>query len=581
MRTITTQLQEAFRSAIAAAFGIEADPLVAPAASEQFGDYQSNAAMSLAKALGTGGRKMPPREVAGRIRDHLNIGHMAEVEIAGPGFINLKLKSEWIASQLAAVCGDERLGIERVSPVQRVVVDYSSPNVAKEMHVGHLRSTNIGDAISRILEFQGHQVIRQNHLGDWGTQFGMLLTYLRSCGSAADAQLADLEQFYRAAKKRFDEDPAFADESRRAVVRLQAGGQQELSAWRRIVDESRRHFQNLYKRMNVRLSPADERGESFYNPLLPDVVRELLDRGVAVESQGAVVVFVEGFEAPLIVRKSDGGFGYATTDLAALRYRARELGAQRVIYVTDARQMQHFAQVFATARRAGWVDGVQMEHVVFGSILGADGKPLKTREGETVKLKDVLDEAESRAHELVTRKNPSLSSEQRLEIARAVGIGAVKYFDLARDRTGDYVFDWDKMLALDGNTAPYLQYAYARIRSIFRRQGAAAGPNAGAGRGGGEQVPTIVLTTPFEVRLATHILRLGEVLAAVSRELKPHHLCNYLYELAVRFSGFYENCPVIQSEEPVKSSRLVLCDVTARALALGLDLLGIEHPEQM
>ncbi|MCY2951373.1 MAG: arginine--tRNA ligase [Planctomycetota bacterium] len=598
MQTITVQLEAVFRKAISKAFGVQADPLIAQAVNEKFGDYQSNAAMGLAKQLATKtGQKTNPRSVAEKITENLELGDIAsEISIAGPGFINVRLSGDWLRKQLASIGGDPRLGIETTANPRQVVVDYSGPNVAKEMHVGHIRSTLIGDALARTIEFQGNPVIRQNHLGDWGTQFGMLIAYLDSpdrktpvdyevhiydtlgvnksenTGTSPQTQvhISDLEEFYRAAKVEFDKVPPFADRAREIVVALQAGDADIVAKWNMIVEASRQHFQPLYLRMGINLSRADERGESFYNPFLAEVVNELKQNRVAVESQGAVVVWVEGFESPLIIQKSGGGFGYPTTDLAAIRFRVQQLGARRIIYVTDARQIQHFKQVFFTARKANWVKDVDLEHVTFGSILGEDGTPFKTRTGGTVKLKDLLDEAHQRAFTLVTEKNPELPESQRQDIARAVGIGGIKYFDLARDRTGDYVFSWEKMLAMDGNTAPYLQYAYARIRSIFRK--------AGLPRGNHEQIQ---LQTSHELTLAKHILRLGEVIEVVGRELKPHHLCNYLYELATNFSGFYENCPVLQSPEPTRSSRLGLCEVTARTMAVGLDLLGIEHPEQM
>ena len=520
---------------------------------------------------GKTGQKGNPHAVAEQIKGKLDLSGMAsEVWIAGPGFINVRLSAGFLGRQLREIYNDERLGIEKTGRPVRTVIDYSGPNVAKEMHVGHIRSTLIGDALARMIEFQGNQVVRQNHVGDWGTQFGMLLAYLRESSLGTDSHIGDLEEFYRSANKRFDEDAAFADEARQRVVRLQAGSPQELALWSRIVEESRRHFLPLYERMGIKLTRDDERGESFYNAFLADVVGDLRKQGVAEESQGAVVVWAGGFESPLIIQKTGGGFGYGTTDLAAIRFRVRELGARRIVYVTDARQIQHFRQVFAAARKAGWAEGVELDHVTFGSIMGEDGTPFKTRTGGVVKLKDLLDEAEERAFALVTEKNPELGEGQRREIARAVGIGGIKYYDLARDRTGDYGFSWEKMLAMDGNTAPYLQYAYARIRSIFRKAGTEASEEA-----------DIELGSPHELGLAKHILQLGQVIEVVGRELKPHHLCTYLYDLATKFSGFYENCPVLQGQEPTRSSRLGLCEVTARTMAVGLDLLGIEHPEQM
>jgi arginyl-tRNA synthetase len=438
------------------------------------------------------------------------------------------------------------------------------------MHVGHLRSTIIGDAISRVLEFEGDKVIRQNHIGDWGTQFGMLIAHLRSAaGGGADAHIEDLDKFYKQARQRFDNDPNFADEARATVVQLQGGGTAERQLWEKIVEESRRHFQPIYDRLGVKLGRADERGESFYNPMMPGNVKELRSGGVATESEGATVIFTEGSEAPLIIEKTGGGYGYATTDLSALRYRVNDLSATRVIYVVGSPQSQHFKQVFIAARKAGWAKDAVLEHAAFGSVLGEDGKMFKARSGDSVKLVDLVEEAEQRAFALVTEKNPELPEEQRRQIARAVGIGAVKYADLSKDRIADYTFSWDKMLSMEGNTAPYLQYAYARIRSIFRKTEAA--PDAAQ----------ITLGTPHERSLAKHVLRLGEVLEAVSRELKPHLLCSYLYELSTKFSSFYENCPVIKSEPAIRAGRLALCDLTARTIALGLDLLGIEHPDQM
>ena len=572
MPTIVLQLDQAFRAAITAALGFEADPLVGPAQNEKFGDYQSNAAMGLAKLVTEKtGQKTNPRAVAEQIKAKLDLGPMvSEVTIAGPGFINVKLAPAWLNKQLQAVAADPRLGIEKRPHPQTVVVDYSGPNVAKQMHVGHLRSTIIGDAISRVLEFEGDKVIRQNHIGDWGTQFGMLIAFLRTASGGATARIEDLDKFYKQARQRFEAESTFADESRATVVRLQAGGATELSAWKQIVDESRRHFQPIYDRLGVNLTPADERGESFYNPLMRRNVADLRAAGVATESDGATVAFTDGSEAPLIIEKTGGGYGYATTDLSAIRYRVNELGATRIIYVVGAPQAQHFRQVFATARRAGWAgDSVVLEHASFGSVLGEDGKMFKARSGDSVKLADLLTEAEERAFNLVTEKNAEIPEEQRRSIARAIGIGAVKYSDLSKDRTSDYVFSWDKMLAMDGNTGPYLQYAYARIRSIFRKTDSKPEPEK------------IALESPYELTLAKHVFRLPDVLELVSRELKPHHLCLYLYELATKFSSFYENCPVLKSDEPTRASRLALCDLTARTMAQGLELLGIEHPEKM
>jgi arginyl-tRNA synthetase len=569
MPTIVSQLAQRFRQAITAAFGVESDPMVGPSQSEQFGDYQSNVAMSLAKTVGK-----KPREVAETIVARLDLSDMAlPPTIAGPGFINVRLSNAWIGKELQKLIGDPRLGIERAALPQIVVVDYSGPNVAKEMHVGHLRSTIIGDAIARVLKCLGHNVLPQNHIGDWGTQFGMLIEYLDGVGNDAVAGmlLSDLEDLYRRAKEKFDTDPAFADRARQAVVRLQSGEKRAIETWKRILVTSLLAHNDIYKSLGVLLDDNDVRGESAYNSDLAGVVADLKRSAIAVESDGATVVFIDGEgKPPLIVQKTDGGYLYATTDLAAIRYRINQLHAQRIVYVTDPRQAHHFAQLFATAKKAGWADGVSLEFAPFGTMLGEDGKPFKTRSGGTVKLKELLDEAEERALAVVNEKNAALADEQKKQIAHAVGIGGVKYSDLAKDRISDYVFSFDKMLSLDGNTAPYLLYAHARIKSIFRKAQEPSSQSVG-----------IELASPFELALAKHILRFGEVIELVARELKPHHLCTYLYDLATKFSGFYENCPVLQSEEKTRASRLALCDLAARTLETGLDLLGIEHPDQM
>lgn len=572
MKPVIYQVAQRFKDAIREAAGVDSDPLVTLAQHERWGDYQSNAAMGLAKLLAERtGTKANPRQLAQQIIDKLKIDDLAvETSIAGPGFINVRLKPEWVSEQLTAVLGDERLGVETSATPQKTIVDYSGPNIAKQMHVGHLRSTIIGDCISRVLEFTGNEVIRQNHIGDWGTQFGMLVAFLRSSGVSADSHISDLEEFYRAAKKRFDEDEEFQNEARQTVVKLQGGDPEVVALWRKIVDETRLHYQPLYEQLGVLLRPEHERGESFYNSFLSEVVATLREKGVAAESEGAIAIFVEGYEAPLIIEKKGGGYLYGTTDLAAIRYRTQTLGARRVIYTHDSRQSQHFAQVFDSARRAGFAEGVSLEFAPFGTMLGEDGRPFKTRSGDTVKLKDLLNEAEERAYQLVSQKTPWLAEEQRRSIAHSVGIGGVKYADLSKDRVSDYVFSWDKMLSMDGNTAPYLQYAYARVQAVFRKAG---------------ELPSVTtavtVESPFEVALGKHLLRLGEVVEMVARELKPHHLSAYLFELATRFSAFYENCPILQSPEPQRSSRLALASLTARTLALGLELLGIEHPDQL
>lgn len=572
MKTIADLLSITFKRAIERATGLDADPLVGVAQNPAFGDYQSNAAMGLAKQITqTSGQKTNPRAVAEKIMSALDLTEVGggEVSVAGPGFINVRLDPKWLAERVNDVIVQPNRGIEPAEHRQTVVVDYSGPNVAKQMHVGHLRSTIIGDCIARVLDFLGHNVIRQNHIGDWGTQFGMLIALLRSQSNEGELHIADLDQFYKDARKRFDADPAFADEARATVVRLQAGGTEELQKWSAIVDESRRHFQPVYDQLHVLLNADDARGESFYNPMLPSNLNDLREAKVAVASEGATVAFTPGHETPLILEKTGGGFGYAATDLAAIRYRVGTLHADRMVYVVGAPQGQHFRQVFDVARRAGWAGNVLLEHAAFGSVLGEDGKMFKTRSGDTIKLIDLLDEAEQRAMAVVSAKNPELPETQKRDIARAVGIGAVKYADLSKDRIGDYVFSWDAMLSMDGNTAPYLQYAYARIESIFRKAGET------------DESATVLLDTPFELSLAKHALRFGEVLAAVSRELKPHLLCGYLFDLATRFSSFYENCPVLNSESATRASRLRLCRATADTLATGLELLGIEHPEQM
>ncbi len=579
-------------AAVREVLGFEADPAVATSQNPQFGDYQSNAALQVAGRLTKqAGEKSNPRQIAQRLITAFDAADLlAEPpQIAGPGFINFRLSPAYTAAAATQALADERLGVSPSGQPQRVVVEYSSPNIAKQMHVGHIRSTILGDAAARVLEFLGHQVIRQNHVGDWGTQFGMLIANLRAAARGReDFHISDLERFYQQAKKRFDEDPAFADASRKAVVQLQAGDPETRAAWRKLVEETRRHYLPLYERLGVSLRVEHERGESFYNPRLPSLTQDLLAAGVAEESEGAIVSFAGGFKAPLMIRKSDGGFGYGTTDLAAVEFRARSdrieaygldgLGVDRAVYFVDARQSQHFKQVFATAQAAAeridhWrrAAEVSFEHASFGTVLGEDGTPIKTREGESVKLADLLDEAQRRALAVVRQKNPGLSDAEAAELARAVGIGAVKYADLSKDRTSDYIFSFDQMLSLDGNTAPYLQYAYCRICSIREKAGAA---DTSAG-----EIST--LKAPQELALAKHLLAFGDTARAVAHDLKPHVLCSYLYELATLFSGFYENCPVIRSEGETRSSRLALTAFTGRTLATGLDLLGIAHPERM
>ena len=577
-RAIEDRLAQALAKAGAPA---GAPAVVIPAARPEFGDYQANGIMPAAKRM-----KTNPRKLAEQVLAVADLSDLADsVEIAGPGFLNVRLKDDWLAAQLALALADEHLGVERPPRPQRVVVDYSHPNLAKEMHVGHLRTTIIGDAICRVLEFLGHEAIRQNHVGDWGTQFGMLMAYLEKAGQDA-SELSDLEEFYRKAKDLFDRDPAFADLARQYVVRLQSGDPSVRQKWKRFLDTSMDHCRAVYRRLGVLLSDQDIRGESAYNDDLPDVVADLAKAGLLTESLGAQCVFLEEFQGkdgkalPLIVQKSDEGYLYATTDLAALRYRVRQLHADRILYVVDARQSLHFRQLFAVARKAGFVPAdFDMEHIAFGMMLGDDGKPFKTRTGGTVKLAEVLDESVGRAYALVSAKSPPLPEDQRRDIARVVGIGAVKYADLSQNRTSDYVFAFDKMLSLEGNTAPYMQYAYARIRSIFRKgplKDAAAHPT-GAPPG----ASPITLAAPAERALGLKLLQFPETLAAVAAECLPNLLCNYLYDLAGAFMGFYESCPVLQSPEPLRTSRLMLCDLTARTIRTGLGLLGIQTLEQM
>lgn len=546
---------------------------------ERFGDYQANGAMALAKAVGRS-----PRDVAAAIVAHLDLTGIAEApEVAGPGFVNVRLLPEYLGAQAASLAGDERLGVGTAPQPETVVVDYSQPNVAKEMHVGHLRSTIIGDAIVRVLEFLGHRVVRQNHLGDWGTNFGMLIEHLVDLGeeeAAAELSLGDLEAFYQQAKAKFDADPAFAERARRRVVALQSGDPATLRRWHLLIDQSTRYFSRVYELLGVRLTEADIAGESFYNPMLDDVAAELESKGLAVLDEGALCVYPPGFVGrdgtpfPLMVRKRDGGYGYDATDLAALRYRACELGADRIVYVVDARQSQHFALLFAVGEMAGWLGGGRRaEHVAFGAVLGPDGRPFKTRAGGTVKLIALLDEAIERATAVVAEKSPDLDAATAADVARAVGVGAVKYADLSSDRLKDYVFDLDRMLAMDGNTAPYLQYAHARVRSIFRRAGEEA-PAPGTA--------TVVIGEAAERALVLQLLSLDAVVRQTADVLQPHRLTTYLYDLAAAFTAFYESCPVLRAATPeLRASRLVLCDLTARTLRLGLGLLGIEAPERM
>ncbi|MHC4294062.1 MAG: arginine--tRNA ligase [Planctomycetota bacterium] len=565
--------------------------LVIPSTRAEFGDYQVNGVMATARQL-----KTNPLELAEKVIAAARLDDLAEsVEIAGPGFINIHLKTDFLARSAAGALCDEHLGVEKTGSSQTVVVDYSGPNLAKEMHVGHLRSTIIGDALVRVLEFLGNKVIRQNHVGDWGTQFGMLIAHENDLlyeiaggvESKVDEQLSsystllsDMEEFYREAKRKFDTDPKFAEQARECVVNLQAKRPDIYRAWERVIRESLRHCFVVYERLQVGLEDKDIRGESAYNDDLPNVVADLKAGGLLTESEGAQCVFLDEFTnkdgepLPVIVRKSDGGYLYATTDLAAIRYRVGELSADRILYVTDSRQNLHFQQIFAVVRKATFApENTSLEHVAFGMMMGADNRPFKTREGGTVKLMDLLDEAENRAGKIVEEKNPDLSASEKKEVARVVGIGAVKYADLVHNRTSDYVFSWDKMLSLDGNTAPYMQYAYARIRSIFRKGEELTGCDRNRA--------DIHIDHPTERALTVKLLQFPETLDTVATECYPHLMCNYLFELATAFMGFYENCPVLQSDAPLRASRLALCELTARTIKTALDLLGIETLERM
>ncbi len=548
--------------------------IVKPSARPEFGDYQANGVMAAAKQL-----KTNPRELATRLLEVLDLSDLADkLEVAGPGFINIHLKNTWLSETVG------RASARQLTPnSQTIVVDYSGPNLAKEMHVGHLRSTIIGDAVARVLEFQGHTVIRQNHVGDWGTQFGMLIAHmvsLKAHSGELSMQLADLETFYREAKKRFDDEPDFSDAARDYVVKLQSGDAECLGLWQQFIDTSLRHCEEVYARLGVHLTRADVMPESAYNADLANIVSELQEKGLLVEDQGAQCAFLDEFKnkdgsiTPIIVQKTGGGYLYATTDLAALRYRSGVLNIDRALYFTDARQALHFQQVFLLARKAGFVrEDISLEHMPFGNMLGADGKPFKTRSGGTVKLVDLLVEAEERAFILVTDKNPELGEAERHDIARTVGIGAVKYADLSKNRNSDYIFNWETMLSFEGNTAPYLQYAYARIKSIFRRSGVDA-----------EAISSpISLQESAERTLAMKLLQFTEATDSVVKEGLPNHLCTYLYELAGNFMSFYEACPILKEgvAEEVRSSRLQLANLTAQTLQTGLGLLGIGVLERM
>jgi arginyl-tRNA synthetase len=568
-------LEQRLQSAVAALLP-EADAssvLVRPTPDRKFGDYQTNALMALAKE-----RKMNPRQLAADVVSRLDVSDWCEpVEIAGAGFLNFRIKTSALAALLQSAFRGEHLFFQQTSQPRTVVVDFSSPNVAKPMHVGHIRSTILGDSLARTLRLLGHHVITDNHIGDWGTQFGKLIVGWKQQldeDALKRDPIGEMERLYKIINAASENDPAVLDAARSELVRLQGGDPENLAIWRRMIELSQQQFDEIYSRLGVKFDQA--LGESFYNARLQPLVDELAARGLVRESEGAMAAFFEDVpelkENPALVRKSDGGFNYTSTDLATLEYRLNTWRPAEVIYVTDGRQQLHFKQVFTLFQRWHPEARMKLAHVWFGTILGEDGKPFRTRSGETIRLADLLDEAGERAFQVVSEKNPDLPGEQRREIARIVGLGAVKYADLSQNRQSDYVFNWDKMLALTGNTAPYLQYAHTRIASIFRKGATSVEEIAGA---------SLSIGAPEEVLLAKHLLNFGFVLEAVAADYRPNFLCSYLYDLAGLFAGFYENCPVLRSEGAERSSRLALCELTARVLRQGLEVLGIETPEQM
>ncbi len=569
-------LNQRFSSAMTA-LGVPEDcaPMIALSSKPQFGDFQANGAMGAAKRM-----NMSPRDLASQIIERVNLGGIAEkLEIAGPGFINIQMNNDFLAKSLLS----DRYEKVPQDRKQIIVIDHSSPNLAKEMHVGHLRSTIIGDCLSRIFEYQGHTVTRQNHMGDWGTQFGMLIAELEDTldgGDTPELALGDLEVFYQQSKKHFDDDEAFADRARDYVVKLQSGDAHCKALWKKFIDVSVAHNLDIYKRLNIGLREEHIKPESAYNDDLETVVEDLYERGIAIDSDGAKVVFLpeladkNGNPSPMIIQKSGGGYLYSSTDLAALRYRVNELNADRILYFIDARQSLHMKQVFITGRKAGYAPrSVSLEHHPFGTMMGNDGRPFKTRNGGTVKLSDLLTEAVQRAEKLVRGKNDGLSDEEIESIARKVGIGAIKYADLSITRTNDYIFDWDAMLSFEGNTAPYLQYAYTRIQSIFRKAGVKSS----------ELTSDVKIIKNQEKILALKLLQFESVIDQVTNDCYPHALCSYLYELASAFMTFYENCPVLKHNvsAEAQSSRLKLCALSAETMECGLGLLGIEVMDRM
>ena len=579
MHTLKRTLTDFIGAELATLTGLdEVNPNVITASKPEFGDYQANGVMGIAKKLGRN-----PRELGTELLARLNAAAnplVSHYELAGPGFINIHLAGDALRDRANELLVEPRLLVLQTESPQTIVVDYSSPNLAKEMHVGHLRGTIIGDSIARILERQGNRVIRQNHVGDWGTQFGMLITFMSESSAEAGVALADLEGFYRAAKQRFDADSEFADRARESVVKLQGGDPEYLEAWQAFISTSLTHCQAVYDKLNVTLSMTDLKAESFYNPQLEGVVTRLENTGLLKDSDGARCVFLDEFVGkdgeplPVIIQKTDGGYLYATTDLAAVDYRCHELKADRSLYVVDARQSLHFQQVFAVAAAAGFSDeAISLEHISYGTMMGSDGKPFKTRSGDVVKLVDLLDEAVTRAFDLVSSKNPDLEEAERRHIAEAVGIAAVKYADLSKNRTSDYLFDWSSMLSFEGNTAPYLMYAYARIRTLLAKQT--------VDTDGIIRFPESVALAPEEKALLLKSLQLAETIDAVAQDCFPNTLSNYLYELSASFMRFYEACPIQGTDAATRANRLSLCVLASEALKQGLDLLGIETLERM
>lgn len=586
MKKVIETISQLIKGAAVRAFGErlkDVQPLVAKASNPAFGDFQCNLAMTLSKEL-----KQPPRQIAEQILTNLDTDSIFETPtVAGAGFINIKLRREFLEAQINAVKGDQRLGIAKASPAKKVVVDMSSPNIAKEMHVGHLRSTIIGEAIARTYDFLGHDVLKLNHVGDWGTQFGMLIAELKEQYPSALTQsealdLGDLVEFYKKSKKHFDEDAEFKARAHQEVVRLQSGDPDSIKAWKLLCDQSRKAFNEIYELLDIQ--NLEERGESFYNDMLAETVDLLTEIGVAVEDQGAKCVFLDGYlneegkPLPLIVKKRDGGFNYAATDLAAVRFRVNQDHADEIVYVVGLEQAVHLKMMLETARRAKFLpDGIRVEHVGFGSVLGEDGKKLKTRSGETVKLKDLLCEAVEHAREDLDKR---LAEKSKIEpddwkddVSRLVGIAAVKYADLSLNRMTNYLFSFKKMLSLQGNTAPYMMYAYVRVRGISREGGVDLTKL--------DERAAVVLNEPSELELAKQLLAMDEVIDSVVQDFLPNRICEYLFELSQKFNQFYELCPVLAADEPVRTSRLVLCDMTARAIKIGMTLLGIKLPDRM